>query len=57
MIIMMVKDGMALDIKRLESVKNVISTYFKDDKDINNDLRRALLTIADNDGNYHYYKY
>ena len=49
--------GMALDIKRLESVKNVISTYFKDDKDINNDLRRALLTIADNDGNYHYYKY
>ena len=49
--------GMALDIKRLESVKNVISTYFKDDKVINNDLRRALLTIADNDGNYHYYKY
>ena len=49
--------GMALDIKRLESVKNVISTYFKDDKDINNDLRRALLTIADDDGNYYYYGY
>jgi hypothetical protein len=46
-----------LDIAKLESVQKIINKYFDKDEDINNDLRRALLTIADDDGNYYYYGY
>ncbi len=49
--------GNILDVAALEKVQNVISKYFDQDADINNDLRRALLTIDDEDGNYNYYGY
>lgn len=48
---------MKLDREKLKSVQKVISTYLDKDEDINNDLRRALLTIADDNGNYYYYGY
>ncbi len=48
---------MELDKEKLESVQKVISKYLNEDENINNDLRRALLTIADDDGNYYYYGY
>lgn len=50
-------DGMDLDLAKLKSVQNVISTYFNKDEDINNDLRRALLTIPNDNGDYFYYGY
>ena len=46
-----------MDKEKLESVQKVISKYLNEDENINNDLRRALLTIADDDGNYYYYGY
>ncbi len=51
------KNDIELDSKKLEVVQKTISTYFNKDEDINNDLRRALLTIADDNGNYYYYGY
>lgn len=51
------KTHMELDKEKLESVQKIISTYFTKDESINNDLRRALLTMADDDGNYFYYGY
>lgn len=45
------------DSEALEKVQVVISKYFNKDADITNDLRRALLTIPDNSGNYNYYGY
>jgi len=48
---------MELDIEKLESVQKVISKYLNKDGDINNDLRRALLTISDDNGYYYYYEY
>ena len=51
------ENDMELDSKNLAVVQKIISIYFNKDEDINNDLRRALLTIADDDGNYYYYGY
>jgi hypothetical protein len=45
------------DFMCLEKVQNVIIKYFNKDGDISSDLRRALLTIADDGGNYNYYGY
>lgn len=42
------------DIELLSRIKNIIKKYF--DKDITNDVRRALLTIS-NEGQYKYYDY
>jgi hypothetical protein len=41
----------------LEKITEVISTDFSNDASISNDLRRALLTISDDDGRYDYYNY
>ena len=41
----------------LLSIQKVINEYFNKDLDMSNDLRRALLTIADDNGNYNYYGY
>jgi len=41
----------------LECIQKIINKYLDKDEDINNDLRRALLTIADHYGNYFYYGY
>lgn len=45
------------DEKALIDVQAVIKKYFNSDSDITNELRRALLTISDDDGNYKYYEY
>jgi len=42
---------------KLKKVYEVISTYLNEDIDINNDLRRALLTIANDKDEYNYYGY
>jgi hypothetical protein len=41
----------------LSKVHEVIEKYFKNDADITNELRRALLTISDDNGVYYYYGY
>jgi len=41
----------------LEKISKTISTYFNSDADISNDLRRALLTISDDNGSFSYYNY
>ena len=38
-------------------LKEIHTEIINKDEDINNDLRRALLTIADDNGNYYYYGY
>ncbi|MBU1722871.1 MAG: DUF262 domain-containing protein [Gammaproteobacteria bacterium] len=45
------------DSLALEKVQSVITKYFNSESDISSDLRRALLTIADDNGNYNYYGY
>ena len=45
-----------LDIPLLRNFKDVLSNYFHEESDVNNNLRRALLTI-DNNGEYNYYGY
>jgi len=51
------KQGEELDISMLENITNIIVQYFNEDSHINNDLRRALLTISDKDEKYNYYGY
>ncbi len=45
------------NVDLLTKVNKILNRYFDKDSDINNDLRRALLTISDDDGNYKYYEY
>ncbi|MFT6502913.1 MAG: hypothetical protein ACJASQ_003045 [Crocinitomicaceae bacterium] len=45
------------DRDKLQRVNVVIDTYLNDESNVNNKLRRALLTIDDDDGNYGYYNY
>ncbi len=51
------KPGRDFDKSKLESIQKIIIQYFNKDADINNDLRRALLTIPDENGAYNYYGY
>jgi len=46
-----------LNIKMLEKVQKVIDKYFNTDANMSNDLRRALLTISNENGEYNYYGY
>jgi hypothetical protein len=41
----------------LERINDIIYKYLNSDSSLSNDLRRALLTISDNEGNYDYYGY
>ena len=41
----------------LNEIQEVIKMYLNKDSDITNELRRALLTISDEHGNYNYYGY
>jgi len=49
--------GEDLNRSKIGSVQKIIIKYFNKDADVNNDLRRALLTISDQNGNYNYYGY
>jgi len=51
------KKGTPLDIDKLTKVQEVLVKYFNQDENMSSDLRRALLTIDDTDGNYSYYEY
>ena len=46
-----------LNSSQLENIQKVIVQYFNEDAHINNDLRRALLTISNDSGEYNYYGY
>lgn len=46
-----------LDIVRLRKVQATLKKYFSKESDINNDFRRAMLTIADSNDKYEYYGY
>lgn len=41
----------------LEKIQFIAAKYLNKETDMNDDLRRALLTIPDNLGNYKYYEY
>lgn len=43
--------------KALERINDVLYAYLDKDSSLTNDLRRALLTISDDNGNYNYYGY
>ncbi|GAA0714973.1 hypothetical protein GCM10009430_08810 [Aquimarina litoralis] len=47
----------SLEISKLRTIETVIREHFSVDTDINNDFRRAMLTIPDSNGNYEYYGY
>jgi len=51
------QDGSEIDKSKLKNIQEIIVQYFNKDTDINNDLRRALLTISDENGMYNYYEY
>jgi hypothetical protein len=51
------EDGKELDSAKLENIQKIIVQYLNEDAHINNDLRRALLTIANGSGEYNYYGY
>jgi hypothetical protein len=44
-------------INKLSKIHSIIKQYFDRDEHVNNDLRRALLTISDQNGNYEFYGY
>lgn len=46
-----------LDITKLRKIQSIISTYLDKESHINNDLRRALLTISNHENKYEYYGY
>jgi hypothetical protein len=50
-------DVNSFDSEALKEIQEVIKMYFNKDSDITNELRRALLTISDENGNYNYYGY
>ena len=50
-------DILNFDVNKLEKVHEIFTSYFNEEIHINNDLRRALLTISDNDEKYKYYEY
>jgi hypothetical protein len=45
------------DVEKLDKVQKVISEYLNNDSHLNNNLRRALLTISDENNAYEYYSY
>jgi len=45
------------DESEFKRVYKAITTYLNEDRDINNDLRRALLTISNDTNEYNYYGY
>lgn len=47
----------SLDIASLRKVETTIKNNFSKESDINNDFRRAMLTISDSNNNYEYYGY
>lgn len=51
------ENGEELNSSKLENIQKIIVQYFNEDAHINNDLRRALLTIANGSGEYNYYGY
>lgn len=46
-----------LNSSQLENIQKIIVQYFNEDAHINNDLRRALLTISNGSEEYNYYGY
>jgi hypothetical protein len=46
----------SIDVALLKSINNVLRKYFGQEKDISNDLRRAMLTI-EVDGQFEFYNY
>lgn len=46
-----------LNINMLRKVEIVLKKYFNDESSINNNFRRAMLTIPDTSNNYEYYGY
>lgn len=51
------KNESDFNLEKLKSFNDVFEEYFNDDTSINNDFRRAMLTISDNNDNYNYYGY
>jgi hypothetical protein len=51
------KNNKELDVEKLESIYKILVKYFNKEDSINNDLRRALLTISDYNNNYNFYGY
>jgi len=51
------KEGEDLNISMLKEVQKNLLTYFNKDDNMSSDLKRALLTIDDDNGNYSYYEY
>lgn len=45
------------DSSFLDKVVSILNKYFSKDADITNKVRRALLTISNNEGDYNYYGY
>lgn len=50
-------DIVSFDSGKLEKVKDIIANYLNEENHINNDLRRALLTIHDSEEKYKFYEY
>ena len=50
-------DVNSFNSEALNEIQEVIKMYLNKDSDITNELRRALLTISDENGNYNYYGY